>query len=191
LSGQARLSMALGRWNDALRHVSAALSRDPLDPNSLQALTVVQWGRGHLADAEAAMRRAMAIRPTYAWGHYYLGRVLLASGDGEAALAEMKQETAEDGQQLGLAMTYYALGRKPESDAALAQMRKEQADENAFGIAEVYAFRGQSDEAMYWLERAYSQKDPYLIYLKIELPQKSLAPDPRFKAFLKKMNLPE
>ncbi len=39
-------------------------------------------------------------------------------------------------------MAYYALGRKADSDAALARMLKEQAAENAFGIAEVYAFRG-------------------------------------------------
>jgi hypothetical protein len=55
----------------------------------------------------------------------------------------------------------------------------------------VYAFRGQSDEAMHWLERAYDQKDAYLCYLKPELSQKSLAADRRFKAFLQKMNLPE
>jgi hypothetical protein len=30
-----------------------------------------------------------------------------------------------------------------------------------------------------------------LIYVKVELPQKSLAADPRFKAFPRKMNLPE
>ena len=56
-------------------------------------------------------------------------------------------------------MVYYALGRKAESDAALAGMLKDQADTDALGIAEVYAFRGQSDEGMHWLERAYAQKD--------------------------------
>jgi hypothetical protein len=73
----------------------------------------------------------------------------------------------------------------------LASMLKEHADGYAFYIAEVYAFRGRSDEAMHWLDRAYAQKDPFLIYVKVELPQKSLAADPRFKAFLRKMNLPE
>jgi hypothetical protein len=36
-------------------------------------------------------------------------------------------------------------------------MLNERAD--AYTIALVYAFRGQSDEAMYWLKRAYGQKD--------------------------------
>ena len=191
LNGKARLSLALGRWDDGLRQVNAALALDPLDPNSFEALGTIQLGRDRLPEAEAAMRRTLDIRPTYAWGRYYLGRVLLARGDRDAALLEMQQETVDEGRQGGLGMVYYALGRKADSDSVLARMLKEHADGNAFYIAEVYAFRGQSDEAMHWLERAYAQKDPYLIYIKAELPRKSLAADPRFKAFLRKMNLPE
>jgi len=137
------------------------------------------------------MRRTLDIRPTYAWGHYYLGGVLLARGDRDAALLEMQQETVDEGQQGGLGMVYYALGRKADSDSAVARMVKEHADGYAFYIAEVYAFRGQSDEALHWLERAYAQKDPYLIYVKVDLPLKNLENDLRYKAFLKKMNLPE
>jgi hypothetical protein len=58
-------------------------------------------------------------------------------------------------------------------------------------VAEMYAYRGQSDEAMHWLERAYRQKDCILHYVKGDWPLKNLEADPRYKAFLKKMNLPE
>jgi tetratricopeptide (TPR) repeat protein len=133
----------------------------------------------------------LEIRPTREWAHFYLGVLLLARGDRDSALLEMQQETNDEAQQGGLAMAYHALGRNADSDAALARMLKEQADVNAFGIAEVYAFRGQLDEAMRWLERAYAQKDPGLYLIKPDLPLKSLAADPRFKAFLRKMNLPE
>ena len=88
-------------------------------------------------------------------------------------------------------MAYYALGRKADSDAALASMVRDQAAENAFGIAEVYAFRGQLDEAMQWLERAFAQRDPSLFLVKGDPPFKSLEVDPRYKAFLRKMNLSE
>ena len=191
LIGEALLSRTLGRWDEALRQVKTALAQDPLDPDGFEVLTKIQWSRGHLPEAEAAERRVLDIRPTYAWAHYYLGLVLLARGDRDAALLEMQQETSDEAQQGGLAMAYHALGRKADSDAALARMLKEQAAENAFGIAEVYAFRGQSDEAMHWLERAYAQKDASLYIIKGDLPLKSLAADPRFKAFLRKMNLPD
>jgi tetratricopeptide (TPR) repeat protein len=103
----------------------------------------------------------------------------------------MQREPTDEGKQQGLAIVYYALGRKAESNAALAGMLKEQADSNAMGIADVYAFRGQSDEAMHWLERAYAQKDPELFSIKSEVELKSLIPDPRYQTFLRKMNLPE
>ena len=190
LNSTAWLSLVLGRWDDALRQIKAALAQDPLDPNSFEALTWVQMARGHLAEAEAAMRRGLEIRPTYTWGHFILGLVLLARGERDAALLEMQQETSDEARQAGLAMTYYSLGRKTASDASLASMLKDQGAENAFEIANVYAFRGQSDEAMHWLERAYVQKDTNLFLVKSYLPLQGLAADPRFKAFLRKMKLP-
>ena len=91
---------------------------------------------------------------------------------------------------MGLAMVYYALGRKADSDAAVALLLRDHPEADAYNIASVYAFRGQLDEAMYWLDRAYAQKDPLLVYVKIDPPLKNLGGDPRYKAFLKKMNLP-
>jgi hypothetical protein len=88
-------------------------------------------------------------------------------------------------------MIYHALGKKAGSDAALAALLKDHADEDAFEIANVYAFRGQPDQAMHWLDRAYAQKDASLLYIKVEMPLKSLEGDARYKAFLRKMNLPE
>ena len=137
------------------------------------------------------MRTGLEIRPTYVWGHWLLGLVLLARGDRDAALFEMQRVNAEDGRQSGLAIVYYALRKNPDSDASLARLLKEHALESAYLIANVYAFRGQSDEAMHWLERAYARKDAGLIYAKVELPLRSLQGDARFKAFLRKMNLPE
>ncbi len=103
----------------------------------------------------------------------------------------MQQETDDAVKQAGLAIVYHALGRNADADAALDRMLREEADGNASGIAEVYALRGQSDEAMYWLERAYAQKDPGLYYVKADAQLNSIAADPRFKASARKMNLPE
>jgi TolB-like protein/DNA-binding winged helix-turn-helix (wHTH) protein len=191
LKGEALVSLAFGRWDDALMHFKASLAEDPLHPGTLVFLSWVQVRRGHLSEAEAALRRALDIRPTYSWCRYYLSLVLLARGDRDAALVEMQQETDDAVKQAGVAIVYYALGRKADANAALARMLKEQADVNASGIAEIYAFRGQSDEAMHWLERAYAQKDPSLYYVKAVPQLDGIAADPRFKAFLRKMNLPE
>jgi TolB-like protein/Tfp pilus assembly protein PilF len=190
MNNKAWLSLALGRWDDAVRQTKAALAQDPFCPNCYESLMWAQMSQGHLAEAEAAMRRGLEIHPTYSWGHFYLGLVLLERGDREAALIEMRQETVEQAQQAGLAMAYYALGRIADSDAALATMLKEEAAVSAFDIANVYAFRGLPEKAMEWLQRAYIQKAIDLYLIKAFPPLKTLATDPRYKAFLKKMNLP-
>ena len=190
-NGRARLSMALGRWDEALRNIQAALAQDPFELGSFEALAWVEMRRGHLAGAEAAMRRVLEIRPNYSWAHYYLCLVLLARSERDAALMEIQQERTDEAKRQGLAMVYYALDRKADSDSTLASMVQGDAEVNAFGIAEAYAFRAEPDKAMQWLERAYAQKDSAMYYLKGDPPLKSLEKDPRFKAFLTKMNLPE
>jgi TolB-like protein/Flp pilus assembly protein TadD len=184
-------SLSTGHWDEALKLVNASLTQDPLNPSGYFVLYQVQLRRGRSAEAEAAIRRTVAISPTFSRAHFYLGRVLLAHNQPEAALTEMQKEGDDATRLGGSAMAYFALRRKADSDEALAQMVKDQAKHNPFYIAQVYAFRGESDEAFNWLDRAYEQKDLSLSHIKGDVPFKTLESDPRYKAFLKKMNLPE
>jgi hypothetical protein len=103
----------------------------------------------------------------------------------------MEQETDEIWRLAGLPLVYHALGRHRESDAALAALESKYAREAAYQIAEVHAFRGEADLAFQWLERAYDQRDGGLVDIKGEPLLRGLAGDPRYKAFLRKMKLPE
>jgi TolB-like protein len=181
-------SQNLGRWDDVLRFVNASLAQDPLNPNAYIVLSAAQLRLGQMVESEAALRRTLEISPTYAGAHFLLGLVLLARNQPEAALAEMLKESQGVGRIGGSAMAYFALGRKAESDAALAQLIK---SNRQFFISSVYAFRGESEEALQWLERAYEQKDPALLLLKSQLAVDKIEGDPRYKALLRKMNLPE
>jgi tetratricopeptide (TPR) repeat protein len=88
-------------------------------------------------------------------------------------------------------MVYYAMGRKAESDAALKKGIERNADSWSSEIARVYAFRGERDQAMKWLERAYTARDEDLYFIKGDPLMKNLEGDPRYQAFLRKMSLPE
>jgi len=90
-----------------------------------------------------------------------------------------------------MAMAHFAQGGKADSDAALAQMTRHPTD-HPFFIARVYALRGDSNEALKWLDLAYAQKDSGMLPLiKGDTMFKKIEGDPRYKAFLKKMNLPD
>ena len=144
---------------------------------------------GRLAEAEAATREGIRLAPTYVSGHYYLGKILLTEGRAQEALAEMLKEVPEGAQLQGLAMTYSRLGRKTESDAALDTGIRETGNVLAFNVALAHAVRGEREQALQWLERAYVQKDAELYIIKGEPLLQTLAGDPRYKMFLRKMNL--
>jgi len=108
-----------------------------------------------------------------------------------AALDAINQEPIELGKQFGLVVAYHALGRPADSDAALNRLLADDTKGNAFMIAQAYAYLGQVNEAMQWLERAYAENDPLLFYAKVELSLTPIGSNPRFKEFLRKMNLPE
>jgi TolB-like protein/DNA-binding winged helix-turn-helix (wHTH) protein len=186
-----QLSLTLARWDDALKIVNKSVADDPLDPQNYLWLGTVELRRGRLPEAEAAMRRSLELSPAYIFSHYILARVLLERREPEAALAESLKEPIDGFRLIGSAMADFALGRIPESDATLAQLTKSYAPYLASGIAAVYVFRGKSDEAFHWLDRAYAQKDPLLYRIKFTTEFDKLHGDPRYKAFLKKMNLPE
>ena len=182
------LSLNLGRWDDALRFANASLTQDPLGAGAYNLLSLTQLRLGQMVESEAAARRTLEISPTFAGAHYVLGLVLLARNQPESALAEMLKESQGAGRIGGSAMAYFALGRKADSDAALAQLIK---SNRTFFVSSVYAFRGETDEALKWLDRAYEQNDPALLLLKSQPAFDKLDGDPRYKAFLRKMNLPE
>jgi hypothetical protein len=62
--------------------------------------------------------------------------------------------------------------------------------DSAISIAEVYAYRDERDNAIQWLERAYAQRIPDAQYIKGDPWLRNLEVEPRYKALLRKMNLP-
>jgi hypothetical protein len=91
----------------------------------------------------------------------------------------------------GIAMAEHTLGHAKESQQALDELMSKDARDAAYEIAEVFAWRGEKDRAFEWLERAYKQRDNQLPDIKYDPWMKSLRADPRFKALLRKMKLPE
>ena len=182
---------ALGRWDESTRVLETALSLDPLLAVGHGALGNVRLATGRLREAEAEARKVLQISPSLGEGQYVLGTVLLIQGKFDAALAAMQQEPSDGSRFVGLAMVYYAMGHRKESDAALERAIREHSQDDASEIADGYAYRGEGDQAFNWLEQAYRQKDTGLWEIKSDPFFKKFEDDPRYKAFLRKMNLPE
>jgi TolB-like protein/Tfp pilus assembly protein PilF len=186
-----QLQQQLGNDAKAIEMLKESLAHDPLLTPAYGMLAWIEARSGRLADAEAAQRRVLAIDPSGDRNHADLAAILLLRGDLGAALAENMRETDLMAKTQAFALIYHALGRKADADASLMTLTREGADDHEFKIAQVYAYRGNRDRAFEWLDRAYLKRDPDLAGFKKDPFLKNLESDFRYKAFLRKLKLPE
>ena len=186
------LAAARGNWDEAQDLGVQAIALDPLDPAAKGSLGWAVYLRSaRYVEAEKALRESLAISPSWGSGRYFLGVALLLQDKYEEALAAFREETLDDGQLEGSAMVHFATGHKAESDRELAAAIARDGAAWPSEIARVYAFRGEKDQAFAWLEKAYEKRGEDLYFVKGDPLFKNLEGDPRYTAFLHKMNLPE
>src|SRR5580704_2523801 len=186
--GRAYLARRLGRLDEAIELYKLSIALDPLRANSHLALADQLYRVGRYDEALAALQKAEELNPQLSSLHLTRGIVLFSQGRQQEALAEMEKETGEWEKLSGEALAYYALGRRAESDNALNKLIATHQNDAAFQIGEVYAFRGETDHAFAWLDRAYRQRDSGLPEMKTGPLMKSLLQDPRRAELLRKMN---
>lgn len=116
--------------------------------------------------------------------------MLIAEEKPQQALTEIEKEPSEFEKLTGQVLAYHALGRQQDSNAALARLIAKYHTDAAYQIAQVYAYRGESDKSFAWLERAYKQRDAGLPSLNNDPLFDKLRHDPRYSEFLKRMRLP-
>jgi len=186
----ANSAVILGRFDEALQLNRRAVDLDPLNAESWESLAETEFFMGQLNKAAADCKAALELSPDVVAGHLAFSKIYVMQGRPQDALPEIERIRYDPLRAFLYAIAYYALGRKKESDAALSELITKYHASMAYQIAEVYAFRNQPDEAFDWLDRAYAQRDGGLIGTKVDPLFKSLHKDPRFAAFLKKLNLP-
>ncbi|HET7064590.1 MAG TPA: hypothetical protein VFI49_09960 [Rudaea sp.] len=84
-------------------------------------------------------------------------------------------------------MAYHALGRKADSDAALAALIAKWENESSYNIAYVYAYRGEADKAFEWLDKAVEYRDTGLSWVVTDNWFDKIHADPRWLPFLRKL----
>jgi TolB-like protein/Flp pilus assembly protein TadD len=185
------LAFDIGEYEEAVRLQNQSISIDPLNPDGVQNGGVIYYLMGNLDAAERALRTSMHISPTFPGNHWFLCQVMLQRGDRQGAFREIQAETSSS-RDFGLALVYHALGRGKDSDAALARAVRIAGNSAPVNVAILYAYRGERDQAFRWLAKAVDDRDMSLGHKFRNEPK--LAPlrsDPRYKALLRRMNLPD
>ena len=187
LRTNALMAYIVGRYDEALSLCRRSLEQDPLSVPGHNVAARVYREMGRLPEAEATFRNVLEISSDATSIRCMLALVLDAQGRHAEAEAEVARETAEWARLFGQAIVCFNSGRPEDSKRALEQLIRIGADTAAYQIAVGYAVRGEVDAAFEWLERAYTQHDSGLAFVRRHRILQPLHQDPRWKPFLIKM----
>src|SRR6267378_4296712 len=185
----ANLETALGNTDRAIEIYRKAVELDPVNAQSRSFLAFGLANTKRFAEAHAEYARVIELNSSAPWAHAGLGLAYLLQNKFEEAANEAQADAGDWARLLIVSCARWAQKRVQESDAALNELIKNEAELAAFQVAEAYAYRGDKDRAFEWLERARRQHDPGLGNLRKDPLLESLYHDPRWNAFLHTMGL--
>jgi TolB-like protein/DNA-binding winged helix-turn-helix (wHTH) protein/Tfp pilus assembly protein PilF len=151
------------RYDEALAQCKANQDLDPGSPNALDQLGAVYAAKGMDSEAALAFLRS-----------HELG------GASPAMIAALKTGERDSGLR-GFWRTWLHFQR-----ANIAA-----GTEDPMITAVAYAYVGDTDKALTWLEKAFKARRAWIIYLGVDPAFDSLRSDPRFASLLKRIGLPQ
>jgi len=185
----AGLARILGRFDEALALMKQAIALDPLSPRTHRQAAMIHLAAGRIDDAAAAFQLALDLSPNFGLAHAFLAIARMLQGRSEEGLALTEAESHDVFRNVALAMIHHSLGHPTESDAALKALIDGFGWTAAYQIAETCAHRGEIERAYEWLEKAYAQRDPGVVYSKVDTFLRPLHGDSRWLPFVKRLNL--
>ncbi len=143
---------------------------------------------GQCEAVEKTAQCALAPEPGHSRTHCWLGKCVLIDGNSlEKALAAFKKEPLQWQGLTGIALANVALGSESAVAAALDEMMQTGGESSSYQYAMIYAYAGDTEQALEWLQRAYEINDPGLSHIKVDQFLDSIREDECFKSIQKKV----
>ena len=195
----------MGRTEEAVRIAREATRRAPQAPSLWNCLGDALMAAGRNAEAVDALKRAIALQPSYGpalerleLAHTRLGELELAADFRASRLRmtrqrERAEQVSRDSEQLG-ALKALQRDLRRELEDLLRQADAGDPFEPYYNtrttadqIVVVYAALGEWHHAMDWVEKAYDRRPVRLRRMLTELPfdRRGLAVDPRYTRLLR------
>jgi tetratricopeptide (TPR) repeat protein len=194
-SRYALLLSGMGRHEEAIAEAQRAHELDPLNLLTHTVVGDTLFYARRFDRSVASYRKCLELDPTFGAAHTDLARSLEQVGRADEAIEEFVRGTAgPDGlprPSSGLAILYARAGRLDDARATLEEVQAlaQKQFVSPYGIASYYAVIGDNDRALDWLERAYSERDGTLVWLKVHPRLDGLRGEPRFRDLLARMRL--
>jgi Tfp pilus assembly protein PilF len=185
----------LRRFEDARTFYLRAQQSSPrwLEPIAFAANT--HYFSGHTDLAIVEYRRVLESEPNYGLGMHFLGRALVAKGEYEEGVRQLRRADDVLGHisfsrgDLGYGLA--KSGQRGEAEALRADLikRRTQSYFPAFPIAVIELGLGNIEAAMDWLEQAADERNLGFYLPSADPNYDAVRSHPRFKAVMKRANL--
>lgn len=184
---QSQLQRMSGHLDDCIATLRRVTVLDPLSPGAFGMLGNRLYSSGRYQEALLAQERTLELNPETEFIHLNRAEVYLALHQPQEALKEVNREPGELWSLLGKTLVYHDLGRQQESEAALQELIAKHAHDEAYVVAEVYAYRNDAENSFRWLDRAFSQHDSSLIDIKNDPLLSNLHSDSRYSELTRRI----
>lgn len=180
----------LGRGEESLQCLRKAVALDPMSAAGRTMLAGRYIFDGRFEEAAEELGVVEELNPGAGFKRFLLSTVRLQQGRPLEALTIANTEPDPTLRLTGVAMAEHSLGHADKSDAALRALVDEHRAGSAYQIAEVHAWRGETDACFEWLERAYAELDAGLSSMLMDPILARMRSDPRWPQVLEKAGFP-
>lgn len=190
------LLLKLRRYAEAEVELKKARQLDPTSPGINMNLGVVLYFSKQYERALEQFNKTVELDENFSPVRWYVARCLWSMGREKEALSGYVQAMRKTGDEESAAIIENGeISRSPKDVvAAIAAAWSKNVGSTGYdvhSIAVLMAQRGDAEAALKWLERAVAERHPWTGMIYTEPEFDFVRTDPRFKAIIKKMNLPD
>ena len=188
----------------AMRRLDEALAitkrREQIDPLLLINSTIVGrtlYLRRQYDQAIEQLQRVIETDANFAQAHLYLGLAYEQKGMFEESIAEFQKGSSLSGgdprMAAALGNACAVSGKTARAQSVIAELKQQSSQRYVapVEIAIIYVGLGEKEQAFEWLEKAYRDHSPWLIWLNADPRFDRLHSDPRFADLLRRIGLPQ
>ncbi len=186
---------AMGRFPEAIEETSRTLELDKTSLIISSHFGLMYFFAGRFDDSIAACRKTIELDPNFYVARRYLGLAYAQKGMYKESLEQYEKALGlSKNSPLMKVERASVLALSGDVDKAQSELKELQEIAkgryiSAYHIATIYVALKDRDRAFEWLEKAFTERADYMVFLNVDPRFKSLRSDSRFTDLLRRMNL--
>jgi TolB-like protein/DNA-binding winged helix-turn-helix (wHTH) protein/Flp pilus assembly protein TadD len=184
------LLTTMDRLDDAIREAHRAMELDPLSATAGASLAIRYWYAGRIDEAIAGFNKTLEVTPEFGVAHWGLAQCYRQRGDTARELEELRRAVALSGNSAYMrAHLAYGLATSGDRERAVAIQRELEAEAreryaSPYHFALIAAGLGDQAGMMQALERAFTDRSGWMVFLPVEPEFSSVRQLPAFQRLL-------